>query len=105
HLYHRKLQEDAAHVMQRALDAGVHTILMPAIDRNTPSEVDRLPKLDGLRCLQMAGIHPCDVHEAPLITEQELSDWAQRVHAIGIGETGLDYYWSKDHIDAQKHSL
>jgi TatD DNase family protein len=67
--------------------------------------MNELPKNCGVELFPMAGIHPCDVHQAALITEEELINWAKDAKAVGIGETGLDYYWSKDYIDLQKESL
>ena len=35
----------------------------------------------------------------------ELMARAEPAEIVGIGETGLDYYWSTDHVEAQKESL
>lgn len=105
HLYHKKLDYDIHDVLARALEAGLSDIMMPAIDRESAALMAQLPNIDGLKLHTMAGIHPCDVHESPLLTEGELIQWAKDVQAIAIGETGLDYYWSKEFVDLQKQSL
>lgn len=105
HLYHQKLQHDIPEVLQRAKEAGLTHILMPAIDRGSTALMNELPSLDGLKLLNMAGIHPCDVHESDLLTEEELSQWLKDSQSIAVGETGLDYYWSTEHVELQKKSL
>jgi TatD DNase family protein len=39
-----------------------------------------------------AGIHPCDVHNAPDDAVRRLSDFTVDPRVCAIGETGLDYY-------------
>jgi len=54
---------------------------------------------------KMAGIHPCSVEDHLPIDEKKLLEFCSRKDIVGVGETGLDYYWSKDFIQEQKNSL
>ena len=105
HIYLEQFDEDFDEVMSRAVGAGVTAIFMPAIDF---SSIEQMEKLDynGIKFFKMAGIHPCDV-EGNLRKnfEQRLYEYCSRDDFYGVGETGLDYYWSKDHIEQQKESL
>jgi len=105
HLYVDQFSQDISEVLQRASDAGLSDILMPAIDRQSTSAMALIPKLKSLKLHNMVGIHPCDVHQDELVSLEELLKWAETTKAIAVGETGLDYYWSKDYIEAQKTSL
>lgn len=105
HIYHHRFDQDIKECLIRSRDAGVRRILMPAIDRSSTQKMQQLPEVSGLELLPMAGIHPCDVHESDLLTVDELTQWATQSKAVGIGETGLDYYWSKEFIELQKQSL
>lgn len=101
HLYHQKLQGDINDVIQRAYDADVKTILLPAIT------LDSIPLMDllahpGIRFGKMAGIHPCDVTYSTESEQHALEQACAASDIIAIGETGLDYYWSKDLI-AEQH--
>ncbi len=51
------------------------------------------------------GVHPCDVKSSRLSEEEKLAETCASPEYVGVGETGLDYYWSTDHIAEQKESL
>jgi TatD DNase family protein len=104
HLYHQKLQADIDEVCERAYQAGVRTILLPAI---TLDSIPLMRKLEhhGLRFGKMAGIHPCDVSKQTQSEQGLLEAACIADDIIAIGETGLDYYWSKDLISEQQESF
>lgn len=104
HIYLDQFKEDLDEVLQRAVEAGVSEILMPAISFESLPQMDQLahPKIIFHK---MAGIHPCDVSGDISFIEDELQALARRDDIIAIGETGLDYYWSTDFKENQKKSL
>ena len=51
------------------------------------------------------GIHPNEVEDQPQITAEELLDYTKDPKIIGIGETGLDYYYQNSKPDLQKTSF
>lgn len=105
HIYVEQFDEDFDEVMSRGVDAGVTAIFMPAIDFSSIERMEGL-KYPGIKFYKMAGIHPCDVEgNITKNFEQRLHEYCSRDDFYGVGETGLDYYWSKDHIEEQKDSL
>ncbi|MEQ9091161.1 MAG: TatD family hydrolase [Balneola sp.] len=104
HIYLKDFDEDREEVYTRALEAGIKTILMPAIDFGSLKQMDSL-RYEGIKFHKMAGLHPCDVEELEDGFENILLELCSNDEIIGVGETGLDYYWSKDHITEQKLSL
>jgi len=56
-----------------------------------------------------AGLHPLEFGEPEPLEVNKIHDWlmnaAQDPRVAGIGETGLDYYYTKDHVDSQKESF
>lgn len=50
------------------------------------------------------GVHPCDVKER-VVSIDELIQWAEPQKVVAIGETGLDYYYTKDFLDVQQQSF
>ena len=104
HIYLKDFDEDREEVYKRAVEAGITTILMPAIDFDSLKQMDSL-SFDGIEFHKMAGLHPCDVEELEDGFEKKLLELCSDEDIIGVGETGLDYYWSKDHITEQKLSL
>lgn len=104
HIYLPKFDEDRSEVMLRAEQAGVKAILMPAIDFKSLGQMDVLEK-GPVALFKMAGLHPCDVEELADGFEQELLNYCEEDDIIGVGETGLDYYWSTEFVTQQKLSF
>lgn len=104
HLYHQKLQVDINDVIQRAYDADVKTILLPAITLESIPLMDQLAH-PRMRLGKMAGIHPCDVTKSTQADQRKLEEACAKHDVIAVGETGLDYYWSKELVDEQHVSF
>ncbi|MGB2130516.1 MAG: TatD family hydrolase [Marinobacterium sp.] len=51
-----------------------------------------------------AGIHPLHVEESPY-DEARLRQLAENPRIVALGETGLDYYYSREHLDQQQESF
>ena len=104
HIYLEQFNEDIDQVLDRAAEAGVEHIFMPAIN------FDSLPKMDELShpkitFHKMAGIHPCEFNDGISTTEDELLAHCDKDEIVAVGETGLDYYWSDEYKDEQQQSL
>lgn len=93
-----------AEVLDRAWQAGVTDIMMPAIDFGSLEQMDAMTHLH-IRFHKMVGIHPCNVEQTPESVHVRLIERGGTGDIIAIGETGLDYYWSRDHIAVQQNSL
>lgn len=52
-----------------------------------------------------AGTHPMSAASEPLASTDELIALARHPKMVGIGETGLDYYYTAESADVQQHSL
>jgi TatD DNase family protein len=55
--------------------------------------------------LYAAGTHPMNAHKEPMINVSDLLEIAKHPKFVGIGETGLDYYYTKETEKDQKKSL
>ncbi len=104
HLYLDQFDNDLDDVLNRAVEAGVCNIFLPAIDWESIGQMRKLqhPRISFYK---MAGIHPCSVEENLPLDSDKLYDLCNRNEYVAVGETGLDYYWSKDYIPEQKMSL
>lgn len=51
-----------------------------------------------------AGIHPLHIEDSPF-DEAHLRRLAENPRVVALGETGLDYYYSRDHIEQQQESF
>ena len=97
HLDGEEFASDLPDVVQRAKDAGVTRVLIPAIDlKNIDSVVELCHRYPGY-AYPMVGLHP----------EEVKADWKEVLREmrkimdsnsdfIAIGEVGLDYYWSRE---------
>lgn len=107
HLYEPEFDDDRDLCICRAADAGVDTLLMPDIDSaSRPRMLAAARRYPG-RCLPMAGLHPTSVNDNPrwreelAEVERLLDSPPEGIRFVGVGETGLDLYWSQDFRDEQ----
>jgi TatD DNase family protein len=105
HLYVDEFENDIDAVMQRAKEAGVQKMYLPAIDSSTHDAMMAIEARFKGTCYAMIGIHPCSV-KADFKKELDLVEQllAQRTFAA-IGETGLDFYWDTSFVEEQYLAL
>jgi TatD DNase family protein len=96
---------DRDEVIQNAIDMGVETMLLPAIDSTTFDSMMELSNNYPHNCLPMIGLHPTSVvdnYENELkLVENELTKGGY----IAVGEIGIDLYWDKSFVDQQKDAF
>lgn len=102
HLNYKGLIEDQANVLQRARDAGIGLMLNIATRESEWDDVLRTA-MDAPDVWATVGIHPHEADEHPHIDTTKLVERAQHPRVVGIGETGLDYYYEhSDRVRQQK---
>jgi len=101
HLNADQYDDDLQQVIERALEAKVEKMIVVGFDRKT---IERAMKLaDEYKFIYaVIGWHPVDAIDC---TPEDL-EWIEQLAAhpkvVGIGETGLDYYWDKSPKDVQQ---
>jgi TatD DNase family protein len=103
HLYSEEFQQDLSETITRAQNIGVKRILLPNIDTESISEMEKVCK-NFPECIPMMGLHPGYVKE----------DWEQQLNLIeqklfespekycAVGEIGIDLYWDTTFCEQQK---
>src|SRR5690625_7947520 len=91
HIYLDTFEDDLDLVLQRAADAGVTEILMPAIDTGSLSQMDRLNHPE-ITFRKMAGLHPGQVGKMEPLTDVELHDLVVADDDVVVWELGTDYF-------------
>lgn len=101
HLNYKGLAEEQGAVIQRARDAGVGCMLAINTKLKEYPEiidiVDRHPDIFGT-----VGIHPHEAENEPDVALDALLSRADHPKIVGIGETGLDYFYDNAPRDMQK---
>ena len=111
HIDGPEFDDDRATVIQRAREAGVAKILVPAIDLQTSQRILKLCAEYTGYLYPMVGLHP----------EEVRADWQEQLAKIkdtltsylspltsrilAIGEVGLDYYWSREFEQEQMEAF
>ena len=95
---------DIPEVVARARDAGVQRMVTIGVRADQSATVrsltERFPEVWGT-----VGVHPQRVGEAPLPSVAELLALADHPRVIGLGETGLDYFYDKAPRDVQREGF
>lgn len=107
HIFDEAFDQDRNEVVARALDSGVCRIVLPAIDTESHERLmqtlDEYPEV----CVGAMGVHPTSLTDENMT--HELDEVARLLDCgvawRAIGEIGLDYYWSTDHIASQKSAF
>ena len=102
HLYEPEFDDDRTEAVERALASGVRTMLLPAIDSESHDRMFSLARQYPETFRVMMGLHPTSVNDNPrwrdeLATVERLLDSPpEGIRFVGVGEIGLDLYWSQD---------
>jgi TatD DNase family protein len=96
HLNYKGLVEDQVAVLERARARGVTGMLSISTREREWADVIAIAEREP-DVWASVGIHPHEADEHPDIDAAKLIAAAQHPRVIGIGETGLDYYY--DHSD------
>lgn len=93
-----------ADVVQRSRDAGVEYLQTICTRMQEFPTIARIA--DEFETVYASvGVHPNNVAEEPLVTLEELLKATKHPKVIGIGETGLDYYYEHSPREKQQESL
>ena len=102
HINHLK-ERTPAQIVSEATAKDVTNMLSICVERSDIDDLIMLVDTYPSICATL-GIHPCDVHNHTFEDLTAISELMtkKRSQFIGIGETGLDYYYTKEHEMLQK---
>lgn len=112
HLYDEAFDSDRDEALQRASAAGVTTLLLPAVDSESHEALITLCRQHPTHCRAMMGLHPTSVNDNPhwqeelALVEHYFTRPPEGIAPFcGVGEIGLDFYWSRDFIPEQEEAF
>ena len=104
HLDFADFNENLEETVENAVRSGVSRMVTICTQlKDEPKVRNMAEKFDCV--LYAAGTHPMNAHKQPMINVSDLLEIAKHPKFVGIGETGLDYYYTKETEKEQKKSL
>ncbi len=91
-------------IIQNAADAGVTRMVTICTKLRLEPQVRAIAEAHA-PVFYAAGTHPMSAADEPLATTDQLIALTDHPKFVGIGESGLDYYYTSDSADIQKTSL
>ncbi|OQW77015.1 MAG: LuxR family transcriptional regulator [Proteobacteria bacterium ST_bin14] len=104
HLNYKGLVEQQQQVLERARAAGVGTMLTISTRESEWDDVIGIAERED-DIWATVGIHPHEADAHAHIDTAKLIDRAQHPRVVGIGESGLDYYYDHSDRDQQQTSF
>ena len=110
HLDHEPLLSDLPNVIKRSKDKGIEKLLTISTSFESFSKILKIIDKDEI-IYGTIGIHPHETEKNIIRCEQIIKNLKKNTKIIGIGETGLDFYYNnsnrykqissfKEHIEA-----
>lgn len=91
-------------VLARAAAAGVGELVTIGTTLDQSRAIQGIAEAhDNVWCT--VGVHPQNTHKAPLPTAEAIADLAYHPKVVGIGESGLDYFYDTAPPGVQKASF
>ncbi len=109
HLYVEQFKDDAADMIQRAIDTSVEKMYLPNIDESTVESMLSLCANYPSTLFPMMGLHPCSVDDGYMDVLDRMEQSFKKHTYSAIGETGIDLYWDdskrKDQIASFRRQI
>ena len=112
HLFEEEFDADRREAVERAQSVGVERIVLPAIERSSNERLFAMCREYPHLAVPLMGLHPTSINDNP--------EWRDELHEVeqwltappegverfyGVGEIGLDLYWSRDFLSEQEEAL
>ena len=104
HLDHEPLRSDLINVLKRSKDVGIKKLLTISTSFESFSRVKEIVNIDKI-IYGTVGIHPHEANNDVINCDLILEKLKENKKIIGIGETGLDFYYNNSDKDKQISSF
>ena len=104
HLDHEPLLSDLTNVIQRSKDVGIKKLLTISTSFESFSRIKDLIKIDEM-IYGTIGIHPHESSKDIITSREIIKNLKENEKIIGIGETGLDFYYNNSEKEKQISSF
>ena len=104
HLDHEPLLSDLRNVIQRSKDVGIEKLLTISTSFESFSRIKDIITLDEI-IYGTIGIHPHESSKDIITSKEIVKNLRENSKIIGIGETGLDFYYNNSEREKQISSF
>ena len=102
HIYLEEFDSERTQVMQRAMQSGISAVLLPNVDVSTVQPLFKLCDRYPGFAFPMPGLHPTSVTGSYASQLKRIEKMLSCRAYCGIGEIGIDLYWSWQFLKEQK---
>ena len=104
HLDHEPLISDLSNVIKRSKEVGIKKLLTISTSFDSFSKIKKIINEDSM-IYGTVGIHPHETESNTIKSDQIIEYLKENKKIIGIGETGLDFYYNNSHKEKQISSF
>ena len=104
HLDHEPLLSDLTNVIQRSKDIGIEKLLTISTSFESFARIKELINVDEM-IYGTIGIHPHESSKDIITSKEIVKNLREYSKIIGIGETGLDFFYNNSEKDKQISSF
>tara|TARA_Y100000741_G_scaffold32711_1_gene23203 strand:- start:454 stop:1215 length:762 start_codon:yes stop_codon:yes gene_type:complete len=104
HLDHEPLRSDLNNVLKRSKEVGIEKLLTISTSLESFTRVKEIVNIDKI-IYGTIGIHPHETNNDEINCDLILEKLKENKKIIGIGETGLDFYYNNSDKDKQISSF
>jgi TatD DNase family protein len=104
HLDHELLLSDLSNVIKRSKDVGIEKLLAISTTHESFERIKKIIKIDEM-IYGTIGIHPHESGDNQMTSDYIVENLNKNPRIIGIGETGLDFFYNNSDKDKQIFSF
>ena len=104
HLNDKRFKDDLPEVIARAKTSGIDLMVTISTALNETGELEQISDTYST-VYHTVGVHPHEVDAGGIPDQSQIIAPLSHHKAVGIGETGLDYYYEHSQRDHQKESF
>ena len=104
HLDHEPLFSDLPNVIQRSKDVGIEKLLTISTSLESFTRIKELINIDEM-IYGTIGIHPHESSKDIITSKEIIKNLRENSKIIGVGETGLDFYYNNSEKEKQISSF
>ena len=104
HLDHEPLKSDLSNIIKRSKDVGIEKLLTISTSIESFQKIKKIINEDEI-IFGTIGIHPHETDNNEISTDYIVKNFEENPKIIGIGETGLDFYYNNSDKEKQIKSF